>query len=253
MPGATVPRLWSSVPLWCSLQVAHHDETTSTRMRCSSSHKSNRSLLNTTMKIFGYPLSTNTRKVLTTLAELDMRYEFVHVDFALGEHRHEPHLSRQPFGQIPALEDDGFALYETQAMCRYINAKVGGPLVPDDVRARALVDQWMSIETANFSGHLMKFVYHYLLHDAHDPQALEQASAALDRTLGVLAVRLSKEPFIGGQTFTLADICFMPYFEYAMMTPARGIVERRSDVVRWWNRVRERPSWLKVAGHVHRE
>lgn len=204
------------------------------------------------MKIFGDSRSTNTRKVLTTLAELGMRYEFVHVDFALGEHKRESHLARQPFGQIPALEDDGFALYETHAMCRYLNAKTAGPLVPQDVRGRAVVDQWMSIETANFSIHVMKFIYHYLLHYAHEPHVLEQASAALDNTLRVLTVQLAKEAFIGGPTFTLADICFMPYFEYAMMTPVREIIERRSDVVRWWNAVRERPSWLQVAGPVHR-
>ena len=70
------------------------------------------------MKIYGDPLSTNTRKVLTTLAELDLPHEFVHVDFARGEHKHAAHLERQPFGQMPALEDDGFVLYETHAMCR---------------------------------------------------------------------------------------------------------------------------------------
>ena len=203
------------------------------------------------MKIFADSRSTNSRKVLTTLAEVGMQYEYMHVDFALGEHKCEPHLSRQPFGQIPALEDDAFALYETHAMCRYINAKADGPLVPRDARARAVVDQWMSIETANFSGHAMKFIYHYILHFAHEPSVLEYAGAALDKTLSVLAVQLSKQAFIGGQTLTLADICFMPYFEYAMMTPARNIIERRSDVVRWWNAVRERPSWLKAVGHAH--
>jgi glutathione S-transferase len=202
------------------------------------------------MKIFGDSRSTNSRKVLTTLAELGMSYEFVHVDFALGEHKREPHLLRQPFGQMPALEDDGFALYETQAMCRYFNAKVGGTLVPHDARVRAVIDQWMSIETANFSGHAMKFIYHYLLKIEHEPDVLKQASAALETTLEVLAAQLSKQAFIAGPTFTLADICFMPYFEYAMITPARNIIEPKSDVVRWWNMVRERPSWLKVVGRA---
>jgi glutathione S-transferase len=203
------------------------------------------------MKIFGDPRSTNTRKVLTTLAELGMQYDFVHVDFALGEHKREPHLSRQPFGQMPALDDGGFALYETHAMCRYINAKVGGSLIPQDVHARAVVDQWMSIEAANFSGHAMKFVYNDLLHLTQEPHVLEQASAGLDKTLDVLSGVVSKQTFIGGHTFTLADICFMPYFEYTMMTPVRRIIERRTDVLRWWNTVRERPSWLKVAGRMH--
>ena len=110
------------------------------------------------MKIYGDPLSTNTRKVLTTLAELDTPYELDHVDFARGQHRHEAHLLRQPFGQMPALDDDGFVLYEAQAMCRYLVARAGGSLMPTDLRGRARVDQWMSIESANFSCHVMKFV-----------------------------------------------------------------------------------------------
>jgi glutathione S-transferase len=198
------------------------------------------------MKIFGDARSTNSRKVLATLAELGMGYEYVHVDFVLGQHKHESHVARHPFGQVPMLEDDGFPLYETHAMCRYLNAKADGNLVPGDVRGRAVVDQWMSIEAANFSSHAMKFVYHYLLHFPHDPQVLAHAGSALDKTLGVMATQLAKQPFIGGQAFSLADICFMPYFEYAMLTPARTNIEKHPDVVRWWNTVRERPSWLKV-------
>jgi glutathione S-transferase len=171
----------------------------------------------------------------------------------LGEHKRDFHMTRQPFGQIPALEDDGFPLYETHAMCRYLNAKAGGPLVPHDLRARAVVDQWMSIETANFSSHAMKFVYHYLLHFTHESQALDHAGAEIDKTLGVLSVQLAKHSFIGGQAFTLADICFMPYFEYAMMTPARGLIERRPEVVRWWEAARKRPSWIKVIGQAHEQ
>src|SRR5215468_6342376 len=128
------------------------------------------------MKIYGDPLSTNTRKVLTTLAELGMRYELVHVDYAGGQHKQQPHLERQPFGQMPALEDEGFKLYETHAMCRYLDARAGGRLLPSELRSRAVVDQWMSIESANFSHYAMKFVYHYLLHVTQDESTLAHAA-----------------------------------------------------------------------------
>jgi glutathione S-transferase len=202
------------------------------------------------MKIFGDSRSTNTRKVLTTLAELDATYELVHVDFALGEHKQEGHLARQPFGQMPALEDEGFVLYETHAMCRYINHRAGGQLMPRELRARALADQWMSIESANFAGHAMKFVYNYLLRAPQEPAALEHAGAAFGKTLEVLAAQLSWHPFIAGQTFTLADICFMPYFEYTLLTPAKDLISRHPSVLAWWDKVRERPSWQKVAAHA---
>ncbi|HTQ05272.1 MAG TPA: glutathione S-transferase N-terminal domain-containing protein [Polyangiaceae bacterium] len=202
------------------------------------------------MKIYGDPLSTNTRKVLTTLAELETPYELVHVDFAKQEQRGEAHLARQPFGQMPALDDEGFALYETHAMCRYLDARAGGRLMPTDLRSRALVDQWMSIESANFSAHAMKFVYHYLLRIEQDSTVLAHAGAAFEKALGVLAKELSARPFIGGQAFTLADICYMPYFEYALLTPAEAHVSKHPSVLAWWSKVRERASWRKVSGRA---
>src|SRR4051812_38916353 len=127
------------------------------------------------MKIFGHPMSTCTRKVLMTLAENNTPYELVVVDFAKGEHKQEPHLSRQPFGQVPALEDDGFELYESRAMSRYLNDKAGGPLAPRDARDRARMEQWISVETSDFSGWVMKFVFHHIFHREQTAETLATA------------------------------------------------------------------------------
>src|SRR3954447_13375915 len=114
------------------------------------------------IKLFGHPASTCTRKVLFTLHETSTPYEFVVIDFAKGEHKQPAHLARQPFGQVPALDDDGFKMYEARAMARYIDAKAGGQLTPKDLQGRARMEQWISVETENFSSHAMKFIYHSL-------------------------------------------------------------------------------------------
>jgi glutathione S-transferase len=202
------------------------------------------------MKIYGDPRSTNTRKVLTTLAELETPYELVHVDFAKAEHKGAAHLARQPFGQMPTLEDGGFTLYETHAMCRYLDARAGGRLMPADLRHRALVDQWMSIESANFATHAMKFVYHYLLRVEQDSAVLAHATQSLDTALGVLGKELAERPYLGGQSFSLADICYMPYFEYALLTPAQAHFAKHPSLLTWWSKVGQRPSWLKVSGRA---
>src|SRR5450755_384159 len=105
------------------------------------------------IKIFGHPGSTCTRKVLMTLNETKTPYELTTIDFTKGEHKQPAHLARQPFGQIPVIDDDGFTFYESRAICRYISEKVGGDLVPGDIKARALMEQWISIETSNFTPH----------------------------------------------------------------------------------------------------
>jgi glutathione S-transferase len=200
------------------------------------------------MKIFGHPMSTCTRKVLMTLAETNQAHEFVLVDFAKGEHKAPPHLARQPFGQVPALQDGDFELYESRAMCRYLNDKVNGPLVPRDLRDRARMEQWISVETSNFTGPTMKFVFHHIFKREQTPETLTTAGTQLDAALGIIDKQLAATPFIAGGSFTLADICFMPYIEYAMNTPAKDHFTRHAHVASWWNKISERPTWRKVAG-----
>jgi glutathione S-transferase len=200
------------------------------------------------MKLFGHPVSTCTRKVLMTLAETNQTAEFSLVDFAKGEHKAAPHLARQPFGQVPAFEDGDFALYESRAICRYVNDKVNGPLVPRDQRERARMEQWISVETSNFTGPVMKFIYQHIFKREQTAETLATAATQLDVALGIMDKQLAATPFIAGSSFTLADICFMPYIEYAMNTPAKEHFTKHPHVAAWWNKISERPTWRKVAG-----
>jgi len=200
------------------------------------------------IKIFGHPASTCTRKVLMTLAETKTPFELTLVDFAKGEHKQQPHLSRQPFGQIPAIDDDGFSFYESRAICRYINEKVGGSLVPGDIKGRALMEEWISVETSNFTPHAMKFIYHHVFQRPQEPAVLEAAGKGLETALGVLENGLTKSPFLAGAQFSLGDVCFMPYVEYAMMTPVKATFAKYPHVSAWWTKVSERPAWQKAIG-----
>ena len=200
------------------------------------------------LKVYGHPWSTCTRKVLMTLAENETPYELIVVDFAKGEHKAEAHLRRQPFGRIPALDDDGYELFESRAICRYLNEKVGGKLVPGDLHGRGKMEQWISIETSEFSAHAMKFVYEHIFKRPQEASVIEAAGKALDVTCGVMDRELGRSAFLAGDGFTLADICFMPYIEYGMGTPAKEIFAKHPRFMAWWNKVSERPTWHKATG-----
>ena len=200
--------------------------------------------------IYGNPMSTCTRKVLMTLAETNTPHEFVLVDFAKGEHKQAPHLQRQPFGQVPAMQDGDFELYESRAMCRYINEKANGPLIPRDLRDRARMEQWISIETSNFTGPVMKFVFHHIFQRQQTAETLEAAGGQLDTALGIMDSQLAGQPFIACGSFTLADVSFMPYIEYAMNTSAKPHFAKFPHVSAWWNKVSEKPTWRKIAGRA---
>lgn len=200
------------------------------------------------IKLYGNPLSTCTRKVLTTLAETKTPFEFITVDFATGEHKQPTNLSRQPFGQVPAIDDNGFALFESRAICRYLSEKADSALTPRDPQQRARMEQWLSVEQSNLSTAAMKFIFHYLFHRPQEPATLEAATAMLETCFTVLSKPLANSTYLVGEQFTLADIGMMPYVEYLLVTPAADTVKKFPAIMSWWSRVSERPSWKAASG-----
>ncbi|HEY4015666.1 MAG TPA: glutathione binding-like protein [Polyangiaceae bacterium] len=198
------------------------------------------------LKVYGNAMSTCTRKVLMALNETQTPFELVTVNFATGEHKQESHVRKQPFGRIPAIDDDGFEMFESRAICRYINEKAKGHLVPTDIKAMAKMEQWISIETSEFTGNAMKFIYEFVFKRPQEPGVLDAAGKALGVVSNVMDKELARKPFLAGADFSIADICFMPYFEYAMGTPAKDVFAKYPHVMAWWQKVSERPTWKKT-------
>lgn len=205
------------------------------------------------MKVYGHPMSTCTRKVLTTLAEKGQDFEMVMVDIMKGEHKHPDYLARHPFGVIPVLEDDDFSLYESRAIIRYLDAKLGGTkLVPEDLKARAMMEQWISVEQSYMSSKAMVIIMNNMfgpmMGKSPDTAAVNTAKESLSHTFDVADKALAKQDFFGGKTFSLADISWMPYVQYLFGAKEGEMVTGRQNLGAWWKRVSERPSWAKVAG-----
>ena len=205
------------------------------------------------MKLFGHPMSTCTRKVLALLAEKGQEAEFVLVDIMKGEGKQPAHLARQPFGQIPAIDDDGFVLYESRAIIRYLDERLPGPsLTPKDLKARALMEQWISVETSNFTPSAMKIVYQLFFGPMRgqqpDAKIVEEGRAGVTRALAILDAQLAKTKFLVGDAFTLADIAYMPYIEYVVAAKQGDLIAAHPNLARWWESIRSRPSWKKAIG-----
>ncbi|MFQ5959408.1 MAG: glutathione S-transferase family protein, partial [Alphaproteobacteria bacterium] len=96
--------------------------------------------------VYGPGYSTYTRSVLLTLEEKGVAYRLEEVDIFAGAHKEPGHLARHPFAKVPAFEHDGFALYETTAIMRYIDeAFAGATLQPGDAHERARLNQVLRI------------------------------------------------------------------------------------------------------------
>src|ERR1700722_14042280 len=97
--------------------------------------------------VYGLAGSTYVWSARLALAEKGVTHELVDVPF--GAHREESHLSRHPFAKVPAFEHDGFALYETQAIMRYVDERFAGtPLQPEDVHEWSRMNQIIGIVDA---------------------------------------------------------------------------------------------------------
>lgn len=87
------------------------------------------------IKVHCLPQSTCSRRVLVALEEKNVPYEIVIVNLLADEHKKPAFLAKQPFGKIPVLEDDGFFVYESRAIAKYIAKKYEGQgtkLIPAD-------------------------------------------------------------------------------------------------------------------------
>lgn len=205
------------------------------------------------MKVYGHPMSTCTRKVLTTLAEKGHEATFVLVDLAKGEQKSPAHLARQPFGVVPVLEaDDGTLLYESRAIIRYLDRVLPGtPLTPSQPRAFGWMEQFISVEQSYFSPAAMKIIMVELFHRGEGSEAaarVAEGRQGVQKALGVIEPVLGRQPFLAGDAFSLADVVWMPYLGYLAVTSGKDLVGPFPNVSAWWNRISARPSWKKVAG-----
>jgi glutathione S-transferase len=204
------------------------------------------------MKVYGHPWSINTRKVLLTLAEKGHEAELVLVMLPKGEHRLAPHLARHPFGKVPTLEDAGFVLYETAPINRYLERTLPGPaLVPADPKGAARVDQWIGVADAYFIVHAQQLVVEQLfrryLGGERNQAAIDAARAGIGTALDAADRVLCSSAFFAGASLSLADIHWLPYFEYLTRIGDAGLLDGRPHLRAWWERVSARSSWQKVA------
>jgi len=198
------------------------------------------------------------RSALIALEEKGAPYRLA--PLAPGEHKREPYLSRHPFGRMPLLEHDGFELYETQAILRYLDRVLPEPaLTPADPRAAARMDQAMNINdwylftgVNNIIG-FQRVVGPMLLGLTPDEAVIEAALPLGRTTFRELSRLLADQPYFAGGSLSLADILIAPQLEFLAVTPEWAILaEGLPNLDAWLERMRARPSmatttWEKVS------
>ncbi|KAL8151493.1 hypothetical protein V2J09_021301 [Rumex salicifolius] len=206
------------------------------------------------MKVHGSVISTATMRVTACLHEKAIDFEFVQVDMKSGDHKKEPHLSLNPFGQVPALEDGDLKLFESRAITQYIAHEykhMGTDLVCGDGKTMALIGVWSEVEAHHFDPVASKLawelVYKKMFGMETDAKAVEEHVASLSKVLDVYEARLSKSKYLACDCFTIADLHHLPVLHMLMPTPcADALFHQRPFVSKWCADILARPAWAKV-------
>ena len=208
--------------------------------------------------VHSIPGSPFGRSVMAALEEKGASWRLTPV--APGTMRSPEHLSRHPFGRVPVLEHDGFALYETQAILRYLDRVLPTPaLTPADSRRLARMDQVMNInDWYLFHGVGNVIIFHRviaprLMGAAPDEKAIEAAMPRARTVFSELSRLLGEQPFFTGDELSLADLLVAPGAAFFAATPEWAELGKpHPNLVAWLERMEARPSmqattWERVS------
>jgi glutathione S-transferase len=178
------------------------------------------------IKIWGRKNSVNVQKVLWCCDELGISYKRVDAGGEFGGTREPEYLAMNPTALIPTIRDDGFTLWESNTIVRYLAAKYGaGSLWPEDPAARALAEKWMDYQLGTawvaFRAAFLGLVR--TPPEKRDPDQIEASLESTAKVLAILDAHLANEDYVAGADLTVGDI-------------ALG-----STVYRWLNMEIERP------------
>ncbi|MGL9484598.1 glutathione binding-like protein, partial [Salmonella sp. C3189] len=208
------------------------------------------------LKLFGTKSSTCTGRVVACIEEIGLEYELVPINLAAGEHKQPAHLARNPFGQIPALQDGDLVLFESRVITRYLVRKYGKGthlLKEGSAEEGAAVDQWVEVEAQHFNPPVSTIVFQVVFlpiffGGVTDDKVVKAEVEKLGKVLDVYESQLSKKKFLAGDFYSLADLHHLSYGHYLITTTPYGhLIDSRPHVKAWWEAIYSRPASKKVA------
>jgi len=199
------------------------------------------------LRIWGRITSINVQKVVWCADELGLAYERIDVGGAFGGTRTPEYLAMNPNSYVPTIEEDGFTLYESNAIVRYLAARdAQARLWPPEPRARADVDRWMEWQSNTFTP-AMRDAFWQLIRTPQadrDAAAIEKSVAASERLAVILDGQLSRSQYVTPNGFTAADLVLGCSAHRWLNLPIER--PRLANLERWYATIKSRPASRQV-------
>jgi glutathione S-transferase len=199
------------------------------------------------LKIWGRTNSVNVKKVLWAAEEIGLEYERIDAGLQFGVNKTPEYLKMNPTGLVPTIEEDGFVLWESHSIVRYLAAKhSAGTLSPTDLRRRADAERWMDW-TFTFQREFQRPIFWPLVRtppEKRDLNAIEAARKVCAELLRIPETVLAERTYLAGDELTIADIPLGCHVQLWMRLP----IERppQPHLKAWFERLCERPAFRRI-------
>lgn len=198
------------------------------------------------LKIWGRADSGNVQKVTWAAGELGLAFERADVGGPFGKLEEPAYRKLNPNSKVPTIEDDGFVLWESNAIVRYLALKHGkGSLCPAELRVRADADRWMDWCTTTFLPQMVP-VFVGLVKtppEKRDMKVIEAARVQWETLVAMLNDALAGRNYVAGADFSMGDIPLGVFVHRWFSIPMQ-----RADmpnVAAWYARLRQRPAFIE--------
>ncbi|CAN6340621.1 unnamed protein product [Urochloa humidicola] len=203
------------------------------------------------VKVYGWAISPFVSRALLCLEEAGVGYELVPMSRDAGDNRRPDYLARNPFGQVPVLEDGDITLFESRAIGRHILRKYKPELLGEGSLERsAMVDLWMEVEAHQLHpvmAAIAKECFGPFLGRARNQTVIDENVEKLRKVLEVYEARLGKCRYLAGDSVSFADLSHFTLMHYFMATEYAALVAVHPHVKAWWEELAARPAARKVA------
>jgi glutathione S-transferase len=196
--------------------------------------------MTTPIRLYHFALSGHAHRVQLMLSLLGLPHETIDVDLAAGEHRAPAFLERNPFGQVPVIEDGEFALADSNAILVYL-ALSHDPArrwLPADACTQATVQRWLGVAAGQLASGPAAARVARVFGRSPNPAA----EAAADRLFAVMEDHLAGREWLAAAHPTIADVAMYSYTAHA---PEGGVsLEPWPRIRAWLQRVEALPGFV---------
>jgi glutathione S-transferase len=192
------------------------------------------------LRIYGADLSSPANKVRFVANFLGLKYEYIQVKLREGEQRRPEFLKMNPIGKVPAIDDNGFCLFESGAIIKYFAEKEKSSIFPSGLKERAVAEQWIDFITNHVALGMHKVVFNRLFAKnipgaTVDERSIQDGLSFLSKYFPIVDEQLSKGKYFLGNNITLADFTLLAALDPAEasdvdLTPYKNIVRWRAEL-----------------------